>query len=266
MKLIPFCFVLVLCASSFAQDMYQTDWSGGPGVTGPVYYFDDTFCSSQLIDFTVPGCLTLVPDWSTDDYPDSGSLLSTMVYIPMGTDWEIDWGNIEWISVEPPGTSVYFRLRTGMTPDSMGEWTDPITESGTYLGDMLPTDVFILQYLVCMLSADSSITPELDEVVIWGWYPGGIAGQSLTGNAGPLEVASNPASMLAVTVHVTEPGEYDLQVFDIAGRAVSTVLHEYCGQGDYQRTLDDLQEGSYILRLYGPEGISTRKVIILRES
>ncbi|MBN2587210.1 MAG: T9SS type A sorting domain-containing protein [Candidatus Fermentibacteraceae bacterium] len=255
--------------------MEQTDWSGGPGVQGPAYWFDDTFWDSQLIDWSTAGRLTLMPDWlsrgekgpgfgGTDDYPDSGSLVSSLVWIPMGTDWEIVWGDIEWTSIEPDSTDVSFQLRTGMTPETMGGWTDPITESGTYLGDILPDTILLLQYRAILNSTDSSVTPELESVLIWGWYPGGIE-EGRSGGQGTeiLEVQSNPASALTVCIHVLEPGGYDLQVFDISGRLQGNIVHGFLGTGDYSFDLDRLEDGMYILRLDSPGGVILEKATVL---
>ncbi len=276
MKYSFFLFVFFLSGVSPGQDMGQTDWSGGPGVQGPAYWFDNTFWTSQLIDWSTAGRLTLMPDWAsegktgpefggTDDYPDSGSLVSSLVWIPMGTDWEIEWGNIEWTSIEPDSTEISFQLRTGMTPETMGEWTDPITESGTYLGTMLPDTILLLQYRAILNSTDSSVTPELESVLIWGWYPGGIGeGRSCGQNTGILEVISNPASALIIGIHVLEPGSYNLRIYDISGRLHGDIVDGFLETGDHCFTLDYLEDGMYIVRLDSPGGVILEKATILR--
>lgn len=39
--------------------MSQTDWSGGPGIIGPVNTWTDVFCSVNYLDFSsIPGSLS----------------------------------------------------------------------------------------------------------------------------------------------------------------------------------------------------------------
>jgi len=274
MKQSIFLLLLILFSTVMGQMLEQTDWSGGPGQQGPVYWFDDTFWSSQLIDWSSQGSIKLLPDWPesgnsagefplSKDFPDSGSLVSSLVWIPMGTDWEIEWGNIEWVSNEPDCTSVSFQLRTGMSPGAMGDWTDPITESGTYLGSILPDTILLLQYRAILETTDSTATPELESVLIDGWYPGGVEeDQARIPNPGLLWVVSNPASALNVIIHVPEPGYFDLQVFDISGRLHIEIAEDFLESGDYCYYLDDLKDGLYLIRLASPGYVEIEKVTI----
>ncbi len=263
-QLIPV-LIFILFSGVTGQLLEQTDWSGGPGQQGPDYFFYTTFWTSHLIDWSTQGSITLLQDWSHDDYPDSGTLVSSLAWIPMGTDWEIEWGNIEWISNEPDSTSISFQLRTGMSPGTMGEWTDPITESGTYLGTILPDTILLIQYRAILTSADSSVAPELESIIINGWYPGGIEeGQSGMQNSGILDIKSNPASVLNISVHLLEPGHITLQLFDAAGRLQFNVAEGYLEQGDYDYHLDDLPDGMYVVRFDVHGYAEMEKVTILR--
>ena len=264
MKHSIFLLLLILFSTAACQELWQTDWSGGPGHQGPYYWFDNVFWTSELIDYSSTGSITLLEESSQNDFPDTGSLISSLVWIPMGTDWEIVWGNIEWVSNEPDSTSVSFQLRTGMAPDSMSEWTDLITESGTYLGAILPDTILLLQYRAILSSSDSSVTPELEEVLIWGWYPGGIEeGQTAEQYSGILEVISNPASELNISIHVFESGRFRLQLFDISGRLHEEIIDGYLDTGDYNFRFDDLEDGMYIAKLDTPGYIVIKKATIL---
>ncbi len=275
MKQSIFVLLFILFSAVMGQMLEQTDWSGGPGIQGPFYYFDDTFWTSESIDWSTQGSIALeavlLQEWNSacdfadsKDYPDTGTLESSLAWIPMGTDWEIEWGNIEWISNEPDSTSISFQLRTGMSPGDMGEWTDPITESGTYLGAILPDTILLLQYRAILSTTDPAVTPELEYVLIDGWYPGGIeGGQPGMQNSGMLEVVSNPASVLSIHIHAPESGHFRLQLFDVSGRLHEEIFEGILESGDYNFCLDGLEEGSYFVRLDTPNDVETEKAMIL---
>lgn len=280
MKLSLLLLISVFCFSVMGQWLEQTDWSGGPGEQGPYYWFDDTFWTSDQIDWSTTGRIILEFEWTrqilsesglpaTVDFPDTGTLESSLVWVPMGTDWEIIWGNIDWISDEPENTSVSFQLRTGMTPETMGEWTDPITESGTYLGDILPDDILLIQYRAILSTADSSLTPELEWVQIEGWYPGGIEGSFLPGDQyEALSITPNPSfGSVAVNVNLLSSESYvNLLMYDLAGKLIRTVFEGEMQQGIHSFKMNDLTSGVYFVRLESDCANNLRKLVILGNS
>lgn len=280
MKLSLFLIIPVFCFTVIGQWLEQSNWSGGPGEQGPLYWFDDTFWTSQQIDWSTPGRIILEFEWTqqnlpesslpaTVDFPNTGFLESSVAWVPMGTDWEIIWGNIEWISNEPENTSISFQLREGMTPETMGEWTDPITESGTYLGDILSDTILLIQYRAILMTADSNLTPELEWIQIEGWYPGGIEGSSPSGDRYEnLEITPNP-SFGSVTVNVdllSSSGRVSLQVYDLAGRLIRTVFEGELQQGSHSFKLNDLSSGVYFIRLESDIANGLRKMVFLGDS
>ena len=61
MKYLLFLMTLGLCLSALAESETQTDWSGGPGVVGPVTDWQNTFYVSGDMDWdTTPGQLKLI--------------------------------------------------------------------------------------------------------------------------------------------------------------------------------------------------------------
>ncbi len=280
MKLSLLLLIPVFCFSVMGQWLEQTDWSGGPGEQGPYYWFDDTFWTSDQIDWSTTGRIILEFEWTrqilsesglpaTVDFPDTGTLESSLVWVPMGTDWEIIWGNIDWISDEPENTSVSFQLRTGMTPETMGEWTDPITESGTYLGDILPDDILLIQYRAILSTTDSSLTPELEWVQIEGWYPGGIEGSFLPGDQyEALSITPNPSfGSVAVNVNLLSSESYvNLRMYDLAGKLIRTVFEGEMQQGIHSFKMNDLTSGVYFVRLESDCANDLRKLVILGNS
>lgn len=276
MKHSIFILLFVLISAVMGQMLEQTDWSGGPGEQGPTYSFDDAFWTSQSINWSSQGSITLETEvlWhgnsvcefaKSKDYHDTGTLESSLAWVPISTDWEIVWGNIEWISNEPDSTSISFQLRTGMTPGDMGEWTDPITESGTYLGAILPDTILLIQYRALLSTTDSSVTPELEYVLIDGLYPGGIEdGQPGMRNSEILEVVSNPASVLSVHINAPESGYFRLQLFDVSGRLHEEIFEGILELGDFEFNLYDLEDGLYFMRLDTPDGFEIEKATVLR--
>lgn len=262
-----------------AQWLEQTDWSGGPGVTGPDWWFGDTFLESYSLDWsTTPGQLALQLSGtdrlplvgsfpSGNDAVCSGSLISSLGMIPMGTDWSIEWGDILWTGYEPDTTDVYFRLRTGNTPETMGPWGDPITESGTYLGDLLPDDILLLQYMVTLESDDPYTLPILYDVIIEGWYPGGIeeAASPVVPHTA-LTTGQNPSTggvSGSLTVSVQE--EVVLVVFDTMGRLKTVIFRGILAAGEHPFRLELASPGVYYLVLESSRGSEMeRQVVITR--
>lgn len=280
MKLSLFFLIPVFCFTVAGQYLEQTDWSGGPGEEGPLYDFYNTFWTSQQIDWSTTGKIFLeferthqnpsesfLPETST--YPDSGVLESALAWVPMATDWGIIWGNIEWVSNEPVNTSVGFQLRTGMTPVTMGEWTDTITESGTSLGDILPDTILLIQYRAILSTTDSDLTPELERVQIEGWYPGGIEGSVLPSEQyEALSITPNP-SFGSVTVNVnllSSSNRASVWVYDFAGKLIRTAFEGELQQGSHSFRLTDLTSGVYFVRLESDCATDLRKVVILGNS
>ncbi|MCD4708566.1 MAG: T9SS type A sorting domain-containing protein [Candidatus Sabulitectum sp.] len=262
--------MVILFSVLHAQWMEQTDWSGGPGVEGPVYW-TNYFWNSDGIDWSsTPGQITLTPiDYTafpanSDDYC-SGVLTSSLTEIQAGTDYGIAWGDISWTCSEPDTTDIYFQLRTGNTPETMGPWGDPIYDSGTYLGTLLPDDIWFIQYRVFLETNDPGILPVLYDLVIEGWYPGSVEDQDshpfpLTG----FNIESNPASNRLYGYFIlTEPGNVRLTIYDNAGRCVEKAVSETFAAGKHTFEQDISASGVYSLVLETPGVIETRRFTIL---
>ncbi len=247
----------------------QWDWSGGPGVTGPVWWFDDTFDSCEGIDWSdTPGYLYLeeTVDSPLTEYIESGCLTSSILEIPMGTDWEIDWGEIYWVSFEPESTCVCFQLRVGYEWEEMLEWGDSIFVSGTPLDPLLPNDVYYLQYRAILTTSNPLETPVLDMVAIEGWYPGSIGSESSSLSTGqPLLVSSNPSSNgeITVTAQITAAGMTELCVYDSAGRLIAIPISGNHSSGPVTATVSGLPGGLYHLILVMPSGCASVRAVVL---
>ena len=182
----------------FADDVWQTDWSGGPGVPGPVPVWDDCFDTSDNLNwYSSPGELLLEDtinnliynfehsyseNYSNSSIPDkfetTGFLVSSILEMPGYTLDDSYWGNIFWDAEQLVETSVSFRVRASFDPGNMGPWSDPIDEWGTSLEDILDDQFPYLQYEVTLATTNTAVTPILDCMLISFetdsgdvWYP-----------------------------------------------------------------------------------------------
>ncbi len=247
----------------------QWDWSGGPGVTGPVYWFDDTFDSCEDIDWSdSPGFIYLndAVDSPQIDFVESGCLTSSILEIAMGTDWEVDWGDIYWESYEPDNTSICFQLRVGYDWENMLAWGDTIFVSGTPLDPLLPNDVFYLQYRAILTTSNPLVTPVLDVVTIEGMYPGSIASESSSlSPEQPLLVSPNPSfdGEMSVTVCVNVPGPVELRLYDSTGRLMAVPLLGIPSSESISATVSGLPSGLYHFLLVMPSGNASVRAVVL---
>jgi hypothetical protein len=247
----------------------QWDWSGGPGVTGPVYWWDDAFDSCEGIDWSdTPGFLYLdeAVDPSPADFVESGCLTSSILEIPMGTDWEVDWGDIHWVSYEPDNTSICFQLRVGYDWENMLAWGDTIFISGTPLSTLLPNDVFYIQYRAILTTSNPLVTPVLDIVTIEGWYPGSISSESSSLSPGqPLLVSPNPSfdGEMTVVIRVSIPGQIELRVYDSTGRLIVVPLSGIQPSEPVVTSVSGLPAGLYHFLLVMPSGSASIRAVVL---
>lgn len=260
-----------------AQWLEQTDWSGGPGVPGPTYWFNDTFLDYWNVNWFNPGEIT-IGAWSRctlqnanefpaiEDYYCSGILTSSIAWIPAVTDQSILWGDLWWTCYEPDSTEISFQLRTGYSPETMGSWGSPIYDSGTYLGDLLPDDILLIQYRVILASTSTVIMPVLFDLTIEGYYPDAIAeeGTCTTSGEGMLFIPDNPATgPPQVKVRMPSAGRAMLGVYDLSGRSILDIFEGYMQAGESSFILGELIPGVYIIRLDAILTSESEKLIVL---
>ena len=63
------------------------------------------------------------------------------------------------------------------------------------------------------------------------------------------------------------PGQVRLDLYDVVGRHVSTVLDEYRDRGHHEALVDasSLPSGTYLYRLHTPDDVAQRKMTVLRD-
>jgi len=261
LKMLIITFVTLTGVASATYPNEQWDWSGGPGVTGPVYWWDDVFDSCEGIDWSdTPGFLYLdeTVDSPQIDFVESGCLTSTILEIPMG--------DIYWESYEPDSTSICFQLRVGYDWENMLEWGDTIYVSGTPVDPLLPNDVFFLQYRTILTTSDPLVSPVLDVVTIEGWYPGSISSEaSSLSPVLPLQVWPNPSydGEISVEINTVIPGPIELRVYDFTGRLITVPLLGIQPSEPVVTTVSSLPAGLYHFLLVMPSGNACVRVVVL---
>ena len=172
---------------------------------------------------------------------DSGYLTSRWHYSTNPPD--VVWGNIFWQVYQPPGSSVYFRIRT-WDYGSPSSWSQPIVESGDsllqYIEDPLDSRI---QYRAVLSRGAGQEQIELQWVAIT-YQPLGIEG---SGEITEMELAvlQNPSSATTVLrAAVTESGIYHLRVYDIRGSLLIS-LEEDLQEGFHDIALSGLGSGRY---------------------
>ncbi len=181
--------MLLASFASGANFIEQTDWAGGPGVPGPVLSWNNDFDTSTSIDwFSNPGELLLqetVSDHSrsfSKDYETVGNLISSILEMTPGMKDSEFWGNIFWDAGLPSSTQVSFRVRGSNDFGNMGPWSDPITEWGRNLSDILDEEFAYFQYKATLMTSNTSFTPELLSIIVTfeadsgGFWVPGISG------------------------------------------------------------------------------------------
>jgi hypothetical protein len=83
-----------------------------------------------------------------------------------------------------------------------------------------------------------------------------------------LEIYPNPATSESTISFQTKINEdVNLSIFDIQGRKITTILEKKLSAGSYNYSLGKTisSDGVYFLRLKTQEGISTQKIIYMKE-
>jgi len=99
--------------------------------------------------------------WQVFAYPDSGSMVSSILY----TNDDPEWGVVDWDATVPGGSSLSFQVRSSDDQADLGPWSGPITTPGELAGTLADHDSY-LQYRVDFQTTDPAVTPMLDRFEI----------------------------------------------------------------------------------------------------
>lgn len=156
-----------------------------------------------------------------------------------------DWGAIDWVAMEPPGTSVAFQVASGPLYTLMRDWSDTLDAPCDLEGILVDGDRF-LQYRAILRTSDPLLAPELQEVTIT-WDPLGIeepdAGAAWIEGPHP-----NPASGGSmVTLELESASFVDMEIMDLSGRVASILARGVLDPGGYEYPIPSLPAGVYFL-------------------
>lgn len=186
--------------------------------------------------------------WSILDYCANAQLESSI--FDTGTDPA--WGNLEWSSVTPGGTSVSFQVRASDNYTNLGDWSETLNDPCPLAGTLSDGDRFV-QYRTLLTTSNPGNTPTLNEVNI-SWNEMGVEEESHSETFSLLGVSPNPASGIAVlSFTLPEYAFVELLVYDTSGRLVSMPICGAMFPGNHSVQVEGLSPGIYFCHLVSGE-------------
>jgi hypothetical protein len=259
--------VIALPLFAAADSYYQTDWTGGPGVQGPVDDWDDSFLISSGIDWELePGKISIL--WADplkgDGFMYTGLLTSSILDNNFPDPFQVEWGYLYFSTVTPQGTSVQVRLRTSFYPDDMGEWSQWLPYP-CIIYDLVPQGGRYVQYQTLLSSPQYGVSPELKDVtVLIGWPACESSYEGIEQDAGDRLFVENPAhSPFQVSWNMRGIGAYGVTIYDMSGRTSAEVSHGEITPGSFSETVSGLSPGVYAAVLVTPGGSTVRRFALL---
>ncbi|OPL18314.1 MAG: hypothetical protein AVO35_05560 [Candidatus Aegiribacteria sp. MLS_C] len=179
----------------------------------------------------------------------------------LDTQGDSYWGYLSW-ECEGNGT-VCFQVRSSDTPDSgqMDPWSERIYEPGGIEEYISGNDRYF-QYRAILETTNMDSTPYLNSVYV-EYEPTGLESGQPAGEA-RLGVYPNPARSAAEAMYCV-PMECDLElyVYDLSGRLVISRHLSDVARGEHMETLDELQQGIYLMRMRWPGGVLDTRFLLL---
>lgn len=273
MKLFP-SFIVLLSFSSllFAGVATQTNWSGGPGVSGPIFDFEDEFMSSTMIDINaIPGRILLLPvatrNSKTDPYdsltsfvyPDSGILESSILDTQLSFT---PWAYLHFSMTLPQFTSIGIQIRASDDYNEMGPWSEIFMQPGNLYG-VLDESANYVQYRAILYTANSDTTPALKDVSIL-YTSGGTAEFYSSISQAYSRIITNPsAGPVEAELNLLYPVPVEIFVFDLSGRLVNALGKTNYESGRQTVMLGVFSPGVYSVHIrLGELSLSHRFVVV----
>ncbi len=159
------------------------------------------------------------------------------------------WDSITWTAEEPPGTNLFFQVKSSNDWENMGSWCDTIFEPGSLAGYIDSTYRYI-QYRVGMTAEDEFATPILDEVRFY-WSNMGIEGGEVTEEFVITAVPNPSGGGVSIEVPSVYSEEVEILVYDISGKLIKK-LNERDGSvfnwDGHDSSGSEIPSGIYIIR------------------
>jgi len=266
----------VLGSAFFGDDITWWENTDGSGLTWYEHLIDGNFDGARDVatadmdgdgDPDIIGVAQEAGDiswWDVTCCVGSSELVSSILDIQTVADWD----SLIWTSDEPLGTSISFQVRSSIDPQYMGDWSVDITTS-TSLANYLDNGDQYVQYKVLLETMDPGISPILEDVTISWSEVVGINDKKISNKPSIFKLYSNYPNPFNPTTtikySIPEAGRVHLEVFNILGKKVATLVNEFKVAGNYELKFNatDLSSGIYYYRIESGEFISAEKLYIL---
>ncbi len=215
-------FVDIITAMDHELFIYRN--MDGTGMEWAVYLLSSgwKFSDVDVADFNADGFTDILAaatsgaevSWHEISGYSSGWLESSI----LGLGGYPQWDSIAWTGDEPPGTDLFFQVKSSNDWENMGAWSDTIFEPGSLVGYIDSTYRYI-QYKVGMTSDSRFGTPVLDEVRFY-WSNLGIEGEEGAVEFTITAVPNPSHGGVSIVVPPLYAEDAELYVYDLSGKVV----------------------------------------------
>ncbi|MFZ1947144.1 MAG: FG-GAP-like repeat-containing protein [bacterium] len=265
--------ILGACIEAGKMAWYEN--GGGSPITWTERILSSTYdggCTVRAADLDLDGDLEAVGAsfggdlyswWKATEFDSAGELTSSVLDAGEGEAL----ARLEWTSIQPAGTDLRFQVRGSDDPGDLGAWSGDITAPGCLPGPLAR----YVQYRAILETTDSAKSPVLKDLALFS-CPAGAEPTDRLPLLSHLTARPNP-SRQKVTILFTlgAGGTIRLGVFDVTGRSIRDLAHEWMPAGDHQVVWDGLDgqgalpaPGMYWLRLDAPGLKETRVLVLVR--
>jgi len=198
-------------------------------------------------------------------YASDGWLESSILEIPLPPDEEIDWGTLEWSSMEPGPSNITVQVKGSDNPASMGTWYPEFTSSGGDIGTYLAETDNFFQYRVLLETVIPVISPTLFDITASYDLVSGIEGGITPTGYSLLPVVPNPsAGNICVDFMLPETAGVELTLFDMSGRIIESISLDELEAGVHSVSLDGLTAGSYVVQMKSGSFEASERLTVIR--
>jgi len=200
--------------------------------------------------------------WEAMEFRSAGELVSSILDVQCNPDWHL----INWNWDAPAHTAIRFQVRASDDYTDMGEWSQEMNSPGSLQGILNDRDSYV-QYKAILETNNPGVSPTLEDIII-SWNPLEIEEAASTAIDFVLQpVLPNPVIGLA-TISFTIPHDcyVNVDVFDVSGRLVVTLVEEYTHAGKHTIFFDthNVTNGVYYFRLEAGTFIQTESCVVVK--
>ena len=272
----------VLGAAYFGDDITWWENTDGSGLNWNEHLIDGNFDGARDVatadmdgdgDPDIIGVAQEDSDiswWDVTCCVGSGELVSSILDIEAGADWD----SLIWTSDEPTETSLYFQVRSSMDPQYMGNWSIDITTPGSLENYLNDGDRYV-QYKVILETVNPGISPILEEVTISWSELVGIDDEYNFTKLSTFQLLPNYPNPFnpetTISFDLPESGEIKLEIFNIKGQKVITLISDQLSAGEHSITWNGkdsnnkrVGSGIYFYKLKAGDYQKVKKMVLLK--